>query len=705
MISVVIPALNAAHTIGATLESLVPDRDLIGEIILVDDASVDGTANIALAAARRLGLPLEAMLVDVASPGAARNAGLAKVKGDHVFYLDADDQLIDRGLTLLHQALQRNSGAELAIGASIHRSSRGDKIKLPGDYSSDRLVNAQRYLENKLRSITMGSALVSAAATASVRFPERTMLDEDTCYWAALLTKVSVVTIDAPLLAYNIDEDRMARRFVTEPRKVLLGLSRELDRLACHNIDLQVLQRRKAWLALRIARQLMLRGRYGEAAGMMRVARTRGGLGHRLKVMQYMSRIRAGLRSGDAANPAPRAATSPRTLVLTVDPANPPVSGADLRNFQNAVAAAELGQVRLVSVHPLGGAAPVSRVETHSLSVSGEQRGRPVARRTADIEVRLSRRLLERLLDQVRDFRPDTVLVEGIPLFPLLRHIRPLVPKVILDMHNIESDLAAQIAAGRGRGLFGVLRRSEAESIGALEAAALKMVDRVWICSEDDRQRLLSLVDVNIPVDIVPNGIPRSSAIPASLDALPGHGQGFPVMVFVGHLSYPPNVEASGRLASTILPRVRQSFPTARLILAGRSPAASVEALAQPDLVDVIADPADLSDIFRRGHLSVIPLSCGGGTRIKILEAMAWGLPVVATPLAAEGHGLVEGIEIVAAQSDEEVAQAIIDLCSKPEVLERQRQAARERVMESFGPETIRQAVRDGLGLAEADKD
>src|SRR5215217_2217988 len=100
-VSVVIPARNAARTIDKTLSSLVPDRSLLAEILLVDDGSTDGTAAAALGSARAHGLPLEILSVRLGSAGAARNQGIAHAKGKFIFMLDADDELVAGGLSLL----------------------------------------------------------------------------------------------------------------------------------------------------------------------------------------------------------------------------------------------------------------------------------------------------------------------------------------------------------------------------------------------------------------------------------------------------------------------------------------------------------------------------------------------------------------------------------------------------------------------------
>ncbi|RUV08743.1 glycosyltransferase, partial [Mesorhizobium sp. M7A.T.Ca.TU.009.01.3.1] len=161
-------------------------------------------------------------------------------------------------------------------------------------------------------------------------------------------------------------------------------------------------------------------------------------------------------------------------------------------------------------------------------------------------------------------------------------------------------------------------------------------------------------------------------------------------------------VDAVQRLAGSILPRIRLALPTATLILAGRNPTTAVQALAGLPGVELVEDPEDMAPLLSRAHLTIIPLAAGGGTRIKILEAMAWGVPVIATPLAAEGLDLVDGEELLLSDTDERLAETAVGLCLDTDRRARQRVRAHQAVWARFGPEAIRDAVRGGLGLDEA---
>ncbi|WP_245440967.1 glycosyltransferase [Mesorhizobium sanjuanii] len=704
-VTVVIPARNAAATIDAALLSLIPDRDLIGEILLIDDGSDDRTAAKATESARRYGLPLEVVNVRLGSAGAARNVGIAQAKGKSIFFLDADDELIRGGLSLLHDALERNPGAGLAIGASIRRTrGRPDKLKAPHGYTSDRAENARRYLRNELWPIAMGSALILTAATAAIRFPSAIGLDEDTCYWVAVLARYDAATISAPVLLYHHDEARMAQRFIIAPRRTFLAIALELDKLTGLGVDRNALQWRKAWIAQRISRQLIKHKMYADAAAMMRAVRAHKVSGQSWKALQYSARIHFGnLMQGHVPGtwpspPVPRRGKEQRTLVLCYDPAFPPVSGADLRNHRNAMAAAELGPVCLVSIRPQADPSKPAdtRIRTEALTLAGEARTASIGWWRTGAEKRTPRVALRRLEAIIRAFGPDSIVVEGIALFKLLRPLRPLAGQLILDMHNVESDLAGQLHHADGTrsspGPYGVRR---------LERKALGIVDRAWVCSRLDHDKLAALSRREVPIDIVPNGIPRFEDIAVDLP-VEAASESFPVILFIGHLGYQPNIDAAGRLARAILPRIQERFPMARLVLAGRYPKPAVKALSGLQGVDLVENPGDVTPLLARAHLSLIPLSAGGGTRIKILEAMAWGIPVVATPLAVEGLDLVDHEEVLLSDTDKGLADMAIELCLDRARMARQRARAHEAVWSRFGPQAIRNAVSAGFGLDDA---
>ncbi len=304
--------------------------------------------------------------------------------------------------------------------------------------------------------------------------------------------------------------------------------------------------------------------------------------------------------------------------------------------------------------------------------------------------VALNKAELARFASLLKDFRPDVVLVEGVALHPLFKAIRESAARLILDMHNVESELARTIAAAEPwakpfrRGKHFV----KAYSLAVVERNAVPVADAVWVCSEADRTRLARLTRFS-GAKIVPNGVPSSMVVG---DRAINRGGPGPRIVFVGHLGYRPNVLAARELAGKVMPLLREHCPDATLTLAGRSPSRHVLRLAAP-FVSIIGNPPIVSALLAQSDFAVIPLRQGGGTRIKILEALASGVVVVATSVAAEGLELVAGKHFALAETAEEMALAVSRLAEDHKAAATMAACGREFVASRYSVDVIAQRV------------
>ncbi|MGC8919134.1 glycosyltransferase family 4 protein [Streptomyces sp. PG2] len=131
-------------------------------------------------------------------------------------------------------------------------------------------------------------------------------------------------------------------------------------------------------------------------------------------------------------------------------------------------------------------------------------------------------------------------------------------------------------------------------------------------------------------------------------------------MLFQGSFDWPPNADAAAWLTREVLPRLHARVPGARVVLAGK-PAPEVAALAGP-CVEVTGMVPSMAPYLRAADLVVVPLRVGSGTRIKILEAFAHGVPVVSTTIGAEGLDVVAGEHLALADGAEGLALACAEL-------------------------------------------
>jgi glycosyltransferase involved in cell wall biosynthesis len=165
--------------------------------------------------------------------------------------------------------------------------------------------------------------------------------------------------------------------------------------------------------------------------------------------------------------------------------------------------------------------------------------------------------------------------------------------------------------------------------------------------------------------ELAPNGIDTARYAPAA--TVPAG----PCAAFTGAMDYPPNVDAAAWFCEAILPAVRARLPGFMFRIVGRDPTPQVRALARRPGVVVTGEVPEIAPHLADCLALVVPLRAGGGTRLKILEALALGRPVVATRLGAEGLGLADGETVLLAETAAQFADHLAALAGSPALRER----------------------------------
>ncbi len=250
-----------------------------------------------------------------------------------------------------------------------------------------------------------------------------------------------------------------------------------------------------------------------------------------------------------------------------------------------------------------------------------------------------------RISSVARSWQPDVVQVEFLVMAQYLR--------------ALDGCSAARVLVDHDPPFRSPLKRRAARAWRQLSRAGAERADAVVVFTERDRALVASLTGAPRIVRI-----PLGTELPlAPLDPL---GQPPPRILFVGSFAHRPNVEAGQRLIESIFPRVLAERPDARLILVGADPPRQLRNGAG-DGVLVTGWVEDVRRYLNEAAVVVAPLTAGGGMRVKVLEALAAGKPVVASPLALEGLDVHSGEHVLAADGDEPFAEAVLSLLDDPE--------------------------------------
>jgi glycosyltransferase involved in cell wall biosynthesis len=242
--------------------------------------------------------------------------------------------------------------------------------------------------------------------------------------------------------------------------------------------------------------------------------------------------------------------------------------------------------------------------------------------------------------------------------------IRRLAPKALLngDWHNIDSEVMARYAQ-QGPNLARRLYAQRSHTLlRNLENRLLRDCDTHTVCSEREQQALLQR-GFNRNIEVIPNGVDWPSLASLPDDDTPRRN-----LIFVGAMDYHANVDAVLYFAREIWPSLRQRRPDLNFVIVGSKPAAAILALAEQPGISVTGAVPDVKPYYQNALAALVPIRIAGGTRLKILEAMAAGVPVVSTPLGAEGLPVTHGKDILLAQTDARFMECAAALDQKSEL-------------------------------------
>jgi glycosyltransferase involved in cell wall biosynthesis len=257
-------------------------------------------------------------------------------------------------------------------------------------------------------------------------------------------------------------------------------------------------------------------------------------------------------------------------------------------------------------------------------------------------------------------------------------HLPPGIIRV-LDQHNVVTNQVATTLRAEGRLLHRGILRFELPKISSFETKACNGMAACLVCSEADEAALRTM-GVTTRIVVVPNGADTDYFAP--LATTPTNDR---EIVFVGALDYDPCEKGIWYFCTEILPLLRRQMPDLRLVVVGRNPSARLLSVAKADLNVVLTGRVeDVRPHVQRAGAFVVPLLSGSGTRLKIIEAMAMGVPVVSTTVGAEGIAGTDGVHFRIADTAVAFALAVQSILRDSEEAQRLRLAGRRLVKERY---------------------
>lgn len=386
-------------------------------------------------------------------------------------------------------------------------------------------------------------------------------------------------------------------------------------------------------------------------------------------------------------------------LLLTPQLPYPPHQGTSLRNYNLIAQLAKRHQVEVLSFldegQSLTAATPLLERCAWVEAVPVPQRtpvrriGQLLSSHLPDMAWRLwSPNYQEHLVRRLAEVQFDVVQIEAIELAPYLSAIEAARPRplIVFDEHNCEWRLQQRAFLTDLRipwrwpaALYSLIQWRR---LRRYEGDICRRVDRVVAVSEVDRQGIQSVAP-EVSIAVVPNGVDLEEC-----GDYRGAKECFD-LVFTGKMDFRPNVDAMLWFCDRVMPLIRRERPSVRLAIVGQRPHPRLKRLCYVEGVTLTGWVPDVRPYLAGATVYVAPLRVGGGTRLKLAQAMAMGCAIVATSLAAEGFPVESGKHLLLADTPREFATAVVRLLDNPGLRAHLGAEARTFVQSRYGWEQL----------------